>query len=376
MRGDSSGLRRADGIAAALVLLALTHASSALAKSPFGIATPDTTGPAFSGPLGGFFAWVALYQAEFYRALTDALAAIKTSGHAFLWLAGLSFLYGVFHAVGPGHGKAVITSYLLVSRQTIRRAMVITFAASAMQGGVAIALVLVVAVILRATAVQMTRATDWFEVLSYALIAAVGAWLLWSRTFGGGHRHHHHDSPALALAQPAGAAGAGLAAYRDAHDRQLLEGCSQRPDHGRDHGGVDHGACSSAGEHRHQAGGHSHAPDPRSLARPLTFSRAWAAVLAVGIRPCSGAIIVLVFALSQKLLLAGIGSVMAMSLGTFITVSLIAILTVSAKDLALRLAGLDTAASERVMHMVEVGGAAVILLFGLTLLGGALQAGT
>jgi ABC-type nickel/cobalt efflux system permease component RcnA len=381
-------LVKASAIVVALSLIGATTAFAA--RSPFGIATPDTTGPAFTGPLGGFFAWVALYQSEFYRSLTHALGGIKQSGHAFILLAGVSFLYGVFHAVGPGHGKAVISSYLLVSRQTVRRGVVIAFAASLMQGVVAIAVVLIAAVILHVTAVEMTRATDWFEILSYALIAAVGAWLLWSKTFGGGHDHHHAiiPTPALALAHPGGPAGAEL----PRHANQLHGTDSGPPmhDHAHHHEhhhhhelahdghGHAHSAPLATARHRghdHDHAGHSHAPDPRLLSRPLTVSRAWAAILAVGIRPCSGAIIILVFALSQHLLLAGVGSVLMMSLGTFITVSALAVLTVSAKDVALRLAGFDTDTAERVMRVVEITGALLVLLLGLTLLGGALQGG-
>jgi ABC-type nickel/cobalt efflux system permease component RcnA len=369
---------------AAVVAISLLDAGSAFAvKSPFGIATPDTTGPAFTGPLGGFFAWVALYQSEFYRSLTHALGAIKDSGHAFFLLAGVSFLYGIFHAVGPGHGKAVITSYLLVSRQTIKRGIIITLAASLMQGLVAVAVVLIVAVVLRATAVEMTRATDWFEIMSYALVAAVGAWLLWSKTLGGGHHHHHHHEPvpALAFAPAATSTQPDMLAHQHAHEHSHDAGTTKHEpaDHHDHH--HHHVAHSHAREnalphaHTHDHAGHSHAPDPRLLSRPLTVSRAWVAILAVGIRPCSGAIIVLVFALSQKLLLAGIGSVLAMSLGTFITVSALAVLTVSAKDVALRVAGFDTVTTERIMRVVEIGGALVVLLLGLTLLGGALQGG-
>ncbi len=286
-------------MAGAVALLAGTHAAFAV-QTPFGIATPDGTGPAFSGPFGGVLAWVALRQAEFYRVLTGALAQIKDSGHAFWLLAGVSLLYGIFHAVGPGHGKAVITSYLLAQRQTARRGIVISFAAALMQGLVAIAVVLIAAVVLRATAIGMTRTTDWFLIFSYALVAAVGAWLLWSKATGRGHHHHAH-----------------------AHEhgpRPRAPPCA-RPRASHDHDGE---ACE-----------HSHAPDPRLLTQPLTLSRAWAAILAVGIRPCSGAIIVLVFALSQQLLLAGIASVLVMSLGTAITVSSLAVLAVSAKDIAL-----------------------------------------
>ncbi|MBI1202054.1 MAG: delayed-early response protein/equilibrative nucleoside transporter [Rhodopseudomonas sp.] len=333
-------------------------------QSPFGIATPDSTGPAFTGPLGSFFVWVALRQSEFYKALTGALDQVKHSGHAFILLAGISFLYGVFHAVGPGHGKAVITSYLLVSRQTVKRGIVIAFFAALMQGLVAIGVVLIAAALLHATAVSMTRATDWFEILSYGLVAAVGAWLLFTKLTGRGH--HHHD---------------GVAADHHHHDQDHDHGHAHRHDHAHDHGhNHDHAHTHNhAHSHAHDetcaSCGHSHAPDPKLLSRPLTATRAWAATLAVGIRPCSGAIIVLVFALSQQLLLAGIGSVLAMSLGTFITVSTLAVLAVSAKDVALRIAGLESTTTERIMHVVEIAGALLVLLLGLTLLGGALQGG-
>jgi nickel/cobalt exporter len=350
-------------VAATAVLVLLQNDAAWAVKSPFGIATPDSAGPAFTGPLGGFFAWVAFYQAKFYTALTSTLAAIKGSGHAVFLLAGISFLYGVFHAVGPGHGKAVITSYLLVSRQTVRRGVVIALAAAVAQGLTAIGVVVVAAVILRATAIGMTHATDWFEIMSYGLVAAVGAWLTWAKTFGGGHQHHV-SAPIPARAQTkADAEGDCQSAHVDDDDEHAHH--HHPHDCGYDH---DHG-------HGHDEAGHSHVPDPRLLSRPLTVSRAWAAILAVGIRPCSGAIIVLVFALSQGLLLAGIGSVLAMSLGTFVTVSFLAALTVSAKDVALRVARLDSEMTERIMRVVEIGGALVVLLLGLTLLGGALQGG-
>jgi nickel/cobalt exporter len=348
-------------VAATAALVLLQSSAAWAAKSPFGIVTPDSAGPAFTGPLGGFFAWVAFHQVKFYTALTSTLAAIKNSDHAFFLLAGISFLYGIFHAVGPGHGKAVITSYLLVSRQTVRRGVVIAFAAAVAQGLTAIGVVVVAAVILHATAIGMTHATDWFEIMSYGLVAAVGAWLTWAKTFGGGHQHNV-PAPMPALAQTKTDAGGDC---HSAHADDDDEHAHRHHPHGHDHGH----------RHEHDEAGHSHVPDRRLLARPLTVSRAWAAILAVGIRPCSGAIIVLVFALSQGLLLAGIGSVLAMSLGTFVTVSFLAALTVSAKDVALRVAGLDTEVTERIMRVVEIGGALVVLLLGLTLLGGALQGG-
>jgi len=337
--------------AAALPLVGTAAAWAA--KSPFGVATPDSSGNPFAGPLGGIFAWVAFYQAEFYRALTEALANVKDSGHAFILLAGLSFLYGIFHAVGPGHGKAVITSYLLASHQTVRRGVVISFAAALMQGFTAIAIVLIAAVLLRATAIGMTRATDWFEIASYALIVAVGAWLLWIKAAG---LHHHHSHAHAHAGRD----------HRNSHQDRPIGNATSR-----------HQTCEVDHDHSHEAHdcGHSHAPDPRLLVQPLTLSRAWVATFAVGIRPCSGAIIVLVFALSQNLLLVGIGSVLVMALGTFLTVSVLAALAVFAKDMALRFASLELNAARRITRILEIGGALAVLLLGLTLVGGALEGG-
>jgi nickel/cobalt exporter len=358
-------------------ILLLAHVNAAFAvRTPFGIATPDSSGPAFNGPLGGLFAWVALRQAEFYKVLTAALSSLKDSGHAFWLLAAVSFLYGIFHAVGPGHGKSVITSYLLVARQTARRGIVISFAAGLMQALTAITVVLVAAVILKATAIGMTQTTDWFLIFSYALVAAVGAWLLWTKATGRGHyhghvhdhevyEHHDHDHPGHAHGH----------AGQDHHDHPPA-----RPTHAHKHADQHFAGLQPTGTvalvvQEDASCGHSHAPDPRLLAQPLTLSRAWAAILAVGIRPCSGAIIVLVFALSQGLLLAGIASVLVMALGTSITVSSLAIMAVSAKDVALRFAKADSAITERVVRVLEICAAGFVMLLGLTLLGGALAGG-
>ena len=393
LTGRATTGRRAVWPPAAGIALWLTHAGAALAvRTPFGIATPDSSGAGFNGPLGGLFVWVALRQSEFYRALTAALSSLKSSGHAFWLLAGVSFLYGIFHAVGPGHGKSVITSYLLVTRQTARRGIVISFAAGLMQALTAIVVVLGAAVILKATAIGMTQTTDWFLIFSYGLVAAVGAWLLWSKLTGRGHHHHGHDHDHehehAHDTHHHHAHGAHEGHDHAAHDHHHAAHVHAAHPHEHDHGGHAVAMAQPAGaaalavtldkEVGEDAGadcGHSHAPDPRLLSKPLTLRRAWAAILAVGIRPCTGAIIVLVFALSQGLLLAGISSVLVMALGTSMTVSSLAILAVSAKDVALRFAKADSPKIERIVRVLEICLAAFVMLLGLTLLGGALAGG-
>ena len=113
---------------------------------------------------------------------------------------------------------------------------------------------------------------------------------------------------------------------------------------------------------------------PSELAGPGGWSRGFGAIVAVGIRPCSGAILVLVFALAQGLFWAGIAATLVMGLGTAITVAAIAVIAVSAKDWARRLSGARDGGGTLVMRGVEFGAAGLVLLFGLGLLFGYLAA--
>lgn len=98
------------------------------------------------------------------------------------------------------------------------------------------------------------------------------------------------------------------------------------------------------------------------------------AVLTVGIRPCSGAILVLVFALAQGLFWAGVAATLLMGLGTAITVSAIAIIAVSAKGLAGRIAAGRDGGGAILLRGIEFGAAALVLLFGVGLLLGYIAA--
>src|SRR5262249_33244740 len=82
--------------------------------------------------------------------------------------------------------------------------------------------------------------------------------------------------------------------------------------------------------------GHAHGPEPEELAGPGGWRRGLSAIVAVGLRPCSGAIIVLVFALAQGLFWAGVASTFVMGIGTAITVAAIATLAVGARAVAKR----------------------------------------
>jgi ABC-type nickel/cobalt efflux system permease component RcnA len=92
-----------------------------------------------------------------------------------------------------------------------------------------------------------------------------------------------------------------------------------------------------------------------------------AVAFSVGIRPCTGAILVLVFALAQGLFWAGIFATFAMALGTAITVAVLATLALGSRELVLKLGQGNAAWTETVWSLCAIGGALIIFLFGATL---------
>ncbi|MBZ9699742.1 MULTISPECIES: nickel/cobalt transporter [unclassified Mesorhizobium] len=378
-------LRLAFGLLA--ISFAMVHfAGSAHAQSSLGIGVNDGMAPT-TGPFAHILMWINLRQQEFYRALATAMKAMRQDNSKLWVLIGLSFAYGIFHAAGPGHGKAVISSYMVANEVALRRGILLSFVSALLQGLTAVAVMAVAYFVLRGTAVSMTDAAWFMEIMSFVFVTLFGAWLLWRklgpsvlRLFGrgpayslsaahaghshAGHSHAAHSHSAHALHQ------------HDHHDH----GHEHSHDH-HDHGAHDHHHDHGAHDHAHAAGevcetcGHSHAPDPALLSGDrFDWRTAWTAVAAVGIRPCSGALIVLSFALLNGLWLGGLLSVLAMSIGTAITVSALATIAVTAKNWAVYFAG-DGRMGNRIHSIVEIGGAAFVFLFGLLLLSASLTGG-
>jgi nickel/cobalt exporter len=323
-------------VAAVAVLVLMTSAlAAAWAQGPFGDIRPPAA--------AGFAGWLLAKQALFYRALAGLIRAAKTDGSAYWGLMGISFVYGVFHAAGPGHGKAVISSYLLANEETWRRGVVLSFASALLQAATAVALVAIAAVLIGATAKMMGETVRVIEFVSYALIVLVGVRLLWVKGRGFLHALREVGSKT----EPAAVTAPGH--VHDVDDA-----------HAHDHD--DEGSALPWG--------HAHGPEPEQLAGPGGWGRGLSAIVAVGLRPCSGAILVLVFALAQGLFWAGVASTMVMGLGTAITVAAIATLAVAARAVAKRIATASAGYGALVLRGLEAGAALMVTAFGVLLLTG------
>lgn len=347
-----------------LILLVLSLAAPALAqdgapqRSPLGITLPSQAqqksetpasqtapGPALTSqahdatatraPLTDrVWAWMLAKQAQYKQSMSAAVRDLRTGASLYpaLVICALALAYGIIHAAGPGHGKAVISSYVLANERTLRRGIMLSFLSALFQALSAITFVGVLALVLKATSMTIRSTEAWAETLSWAFVALVGAWLLYRQV-----RLIWSGTPTAATP-----------------------------------------ATTHAGHHRHDHGpncscGHSHAPDPQKLDGEMSISKAFAVAFAVGIRPCTGALTLLFLALTQGVLWVGILGTFAMALGTAIMVSLLACMAIGSRELASRFAGENSPWSWRLERAAGLTGSSLILLMGTVFFIGSLQ---
>ena len=306
------------------------HPGFAQSNPPSAFGGPADRATPQQAPFGsGVLEWIAAKQQSMQRELAATVKRLKEENvlAAALALVGLSFVYGVLHAVGPGHGKAIISSYVVANEETARRGIVISFIAAALQALTAVALVSVLLLAFNATGLQLTAWSNQLESVSYAMIALVGLYMLVTQLSRLWRRRQEH-----AVAEH----------VHSEHHSHL---------------------------HHHHAEGEAcdHMVDARAIAGPVSWKKMLAVVFAVGIRPCTGAILVLVFALAQGLFWAGVAATFAMALGTAITVAVLATIAVGSRELALKLGGENGAWANAVWTVCAIGGSLLILGMGATL---------
>ncbi|MCT8268551.1 nickel transporter [Afifella sp. JA880] len=328
------------------------------ATSPFGVGLPGEGGGA------GLVPMIAALQKGFYRELTATLSRLASDGSAFWWLGSVSFIYGIVHAAGPGHGKVVISSYILANEKTARRGVLIAFLAAFLQAVVAVALIGALAAVLGLTSFAITDTARAFEIGSYGLVLALGLFLLLRKSRRLFARLSVGMRPATAGLAPAAAGAHG----HDVH----LRAAHLQDGHTHDHHPDDHGHGHTHDHHHDHGACCGHVPDAALVEKSRGLAGAAAAVVSVGLRPCSGALIVLVFALSQKIFWAGVAATFLMALGTGLTVAVLAALAVGAKGVAAKLLQTRPGAGAAFVSVLEWGGALAITALGGLLLAGAL----
>ena len=271
--------------------------------------------------------WATEGQRKFQNAMARALRGIRSGDpQALATLLIVCFSYGFFHAVGPGHGKVLIGGYGVGRRVGLFKLSSIALMSSLAQAVAAIILVYAGVFVLNWSRKQMVDITEkMMAPISYAAIALIGLWLLWRglRTFRrqmkARHTHDNHD-------------------------------------HNHDHAD---GTCSGCG--------HRHAPSADEIAQLHSWRDTLILIAGIAIRPCSGALFLLVLTWRMGIELAGILGALAMGLGTGSVTVAVAIASVLFRGSALKSAG----TSQRLALMVpvlEITAGSLVVIIALQLL--------
>lgn len=263
MTSHSLRLPRGDILSGVLLLVVITCASIALYHH-----------------WGPFIQWCLASQITLHRYLV--LYLLQLNNHQYiggLWLLTGAFIYGLLHAVGPGHGKFVVTTWLSTTREKPIVARVVPFLGSLMQGVCAIAFVFILAVGFNLASGDLSQSRWYIEKVSALFVGGFGIYVLW-HTLRGYLRLRRPVSPVIHAIHP-------------------LD--TQAPSSGHQHS--DHCGC-----------GHQHGVDYDASGG--NWKTHLGVILAVGMRPCSGAIMILLFSNALGIISWGIAAVMTMALGT------------------------------------------------------------
>ena len=272
-----------------------------------------------AGPKAAITGWLMAEQ-SWLTHLMAARCMSCTATRRRLGSIALGFAYGVFHAAGPGHGKAVIASYMLANERSLKRG-----AAHGADGGAASGAGRDRARrrrrnCLQATASQMNHAADWLELASYCGVAAIGAWLVWRKGARSLQRSARHFERRRAMASTPAYAGGAWRAGVQPFRRRLSRRAARR-----------HGEPADEC-------GHAHAPDPAELDGPFSWRAAAGTVIAAGARPCSGRSWCWCSRWRKGCSPPGSRAAFAMAIGTAVTTGALAWMAVFAKSTAMRLA--------------------------------------
>ena len=318
-------LRRAAALLGLVCVLLLTS----LFAAPLALSQTDTAAPA-PVPVeveiveedGGLFDGVSDFLMDFQRRANaevafhmNAIERGENLGAFFLALA-VAFAYGAIHAFGPGHGKFVVVSYFLGREARVMRGVVMALQIAIVHVIAAIVIVWLADLVLRGGFGLGLSDVPGVRAASFLIIVGIGLYMLYQavraslRARGHGAHSHHHD-----------------------HDHAHA--------HERDH-------------HHHH--GHSHG------------SKAEGGILALaaGMVPCPGAVLIMLYAVANDMIVPGSLLVAAMSLGIGSSICVLGVGAILARQAAMRVMERSGGGGANALrHGMNYAGAALVTLVGL-----------
>lgn len=291
------------------------------------------------------FPWIFVHlgdwQKMFNQAISKHLHEIKAHSYlAGLWLIFAAFIYGVLHALGPGHGKFILASYLATHESQFKTSVRLSLLASLTQGLVGIVATSIVVVLLNLSSQYFKLSQLWLERSAFILLLLLGLYWL----FQGAQKYRKQGKLKIISISPLSKEHYWLLVKPQIN--QQICGC-----------------------------GHRHLPDNRQLENAQSWKSQGLVLLSIGMRPCSGAIFVLFFAYMLDLYLWGVAATLAMSLGTGLMLAGFATLVRYARNSASQLGKWYGGKHSRGDALVKCIAGGIMIFFALSLLyGSSLQA--
>lgn len=277
-----------------------------------------------AGGFGALERMVEAGQREMQGTLASAVRRLRAGDPgALAALMVACFSYGFLHAAGPGHGKVLIAGYGVGRRVPLLRLSLLALASSLAQSLVAIALVFAGITALGWTREQMVGVSDRVMTpISYGAILALGLWLVWR----GLRKLMRQSAPVLA------------------------------EDHSGHSVGHDHNHPHVHDEHC----GHAHGPSLQQAEAVSGLRDAFALIAGIAMRPCTGALFLLILTWQMGIFTSGVTGVLAMGVGTASITVAVAVMAVWAREGAL--ASLPGARIAGALPLLELGAGLVVAL--------------
>lgn len=251
----------------------------------------------------------------------------------------ISFLYGVFHAVGPGHGKFILTSYLSLEQTKLPQALKITWLSALVQGLVAVVLVTLLVVIFTLSRHYFNLTLRWVERGSFALMILFG--LYWITQSLRSFITKKTKIKPLVIHQIRPPQPIGFAINNAPHIHSAHCGC-----------------------------GHRHLPNSQEMDQIQDWKSMWIVIFSIGLRPCTGAILVLFLAYTLNLYLWGVAAALIMAVGTGLTLTIFASLVFFSRHKAIQASRwyFSMQTNKRLVLIIKLLVGLILIAFGFTLL--------
>lgn len=275
-----------------------------------------------AGGLDQLAAWAATEQREFQNGIARALRQVRGGETgAVIVLLTACFAYGLAHAAGPGHGKVLIGGYGFARKVAMWRLSLIALAASLGQAVTAVVLVYAGVLILNLGREALVGMTERIMApISYGAIALIGLWLCW---------------------------------------RGLRKLWRKAPEHDHAHHG-DGAVCDSCG--------HAHGPSLQEVEQIGNLREALALIAGIAVRPCTGALFVLLITWQMGIGGIGIAGAFAMAVGTAMVTILVGLMAGTLRGGLLAGVAGSPVLARAVAGVEVIAGLAVVLLAGGLLL--------